>query len=604
MTGNVRWIILFVSLLLVSRVVFADTRAELSSNTAAIDEEIVLSLTSDLELPDDLQLPTVDGLVIQQGSRSNEVSIIQGKVSKKVRRDFHISTSKPGKYVIPSFAIQSGSDTHTVRSIELTFTDQPQGPGHGNAGPHGDTRPNITVDRSVTPQQSPIFVGQAFILTTSVTHKVQLSKANLEGNLPSTLRRIASKETEPSPDVTQVHEALVASSTGSLALAPARLQAGIMVRAQRRGGRGNWLDEMFGHPFLSQPTRIIPTHAESPPLKIQVLPLPPRPNDARDPGPILVGRLEGTASLSQTQLRVGDTANLTINLSLDGGEVSTLQRWAPAVPPHVKVYTSKPTFENEVVIDGTEAQDHRFNSRAVLEYALVPTQAGTITFDPIILPFFDPWEERYTVLALSLPPLLVDGADPASSVPNRDEAPTPSTRTDTTRDAVRTQGEDILGPKSTTSVSSPWLDLAVALRGMMLAGAGVLAVLVARIIQRHRSRAGRRPRRDVALRRLKQSLVGAKSCEEALAAFRTYLSDRVPGLGRNLTLRDLETVLQRLAPSSVAEVLSLAKRVELELYGGNGAPAQANPHQQPQSVSVACTVLLSAAKEVDRRCER
>ncbi|MCE0484164.1 MAG: BatD family protein [Methylacidiphilales bacterium] len=100
---------------------------------ANVGDEVTVTFTiqgvrTDMNFPD-IQFPKVAGLQVLGTSQATNITIVNGSFTGSISESFHISASRPGNYVIPSFDISTpdGGVLHT-QPINLHILDNSNAP--------------------------------------------------------------------------------------------------------------------------------------------------------------------------------------------------------------------------------------------------------------------------------------------------------------------------------------------------------------------------------------------------------------------------------------------------------------------------------------------
>jgi hypothetical protein len=130
-------------------------------------------------------------------------------------------------------------------------------------------------------------------------------------------------------------------------------------------------------------------HRRTRPVAVRVKPLPPGgPAGVRAEQ---VGRWRLTAEAPQTETEVGQP--VTVRLVLEGeGNVRNVPVPRLQAPPAFRTFEPSST-------ESLSAPGNRVGGRRVVEYLLMPLQAGTFTLPALALPYFEPESGRYETAA-------------------------------------------------------------------------------------------------------------------------------------------------------------------------------------------------------------
>jgi hypothetical protein len=265
--------------------------------------------------------------------------------------------------------------------------------------------------------------------------------------------------------VTEVYFLLTPLEAGAAVIEPARLQVGVVKPDQRR--RRSPFDDFFNDTIF-RPGQVIIRQLRAEALELQIRPLPPLDSDRHFSG--LVGQFELAAEMEKTELRVGDSATLTVALK---GRGNLMDAAAPRLQhgDDFKAYDDSPQEEITTGRNGT-------GGRKLFRTALVPIKAGRFQLPPVELTYFDTQTASYQTLRAKIPELLVQ---PSEAAPAEPVIIAPQRLPDIKK-RVQFTGRDILPPKETLDAlrSERLLDLK---RFMLLLALPVLAYGIAATIQ-------------------------------------------------------------------------------------------------------------------------
>jgi hypothetical protein len=131
-----------------------------------------------------------------------------------------------------------------------------------------------------------------------------------------------------------------------------------------------------------------PAVFQAQPLKVTVKALPA--SDGKFPFSGLVGSFQIQAELDNADLKVGDSATLSLTIK-GSGNIMDAQAPAVRVPESFKIYEDTPEEEIQVGRNG-------FSGQKVFRLALVPITEGRYTLPPVELKYFDAASARYETI--------------------------------------------------------------------------------------------------------------------------------------------------------------------------------------------------------------
>jgi hypothetical protein len=377
--------------------------------------------------------PITDFKVLSRNT-SSSVQIINGRFTKEVTYNFVLMHLKQGNLIIPPLTVTVDGRPYQTEPITVSVSDRTPG---SSAGSSQDKEVWVTADLS----DSTPFVGQQIAYTFRMHDAVKVNDAKVQ---PPEFTGFSAKKIEDRKSyrkvingrehiVTEVYYVLTPLAKGPLTIDPAVLHVGI-VRQNRRRSRSPF-DNFFNRGVVEP--RVLQTE----PLEISVRPLPPVPPPQAFSG--LVGRFDLTAEMESSDLKVGDSATLTITIEGEGN-IMDAQPPELELPTSFKSYADNP--EEEINLDrmGTKG-------KKVFRIALVPVEPGTYSLPPIDVVYFDVEEEAYRTLHTEVPVIHVAAADPSGTQPlTATPGPLPLQKK-----KVAFTGRDILPPKESLAAIQP-----------------------------------------------------------------------------------------------------------------------------------------------------
>jgi hypothetical protein len=355
----------------------ASVRAVVDRNQATVGESIAMQVTiEDGKGTIDLSRIT-DFKTISRGT-SSSFKMINGRTSRELIHNYVLIPLKAGNLTIPAIPVTIDGQTHYTAPIRIMVSEEP---------PVDSGKRDVYVTAAVS-EASP-WIGQQIAYTFRLFNAVQVAEAKFQApafdgfNAEELEDRNSYRTVINGREfiVTEVTFILVPVKTGTLAIEPAVLQAGLLQR-NRRQRPFSGMDAFFGRTELT--TRVL----ETDPIAVQVRALPTPPPGTPFSG--LVGQFEISASLEKTDVRVGDSSTLAVTIS---GSGNIMDAPAPAIPApnEFKVYADNPEVQVQLGTDG-------YTGSKTFRTALVPVQPGKYHIDPIVWSYFDTGTGGYRTL--------------------------------------------------------------------------------------------------------------------------------------------------------------------------------------------------------------
>jgi hypothetical protein len=373
----------------------AGVQASLDRNQVQLGETVTLNLQVEgggLAQAPDLSALAADFDVLGSSS-STSVSIVNGQRSARFTVGIALRPRHVGQLVIPPLDF-AGSRT---QPLTLTVT-APDPAAAANAG-----KP-VFLEASAEPGH--VRVGQQLLFTVRLYLAGTLSNGSLsEPQLPGVDARRLGDDLDydvvrggRSYHVIERRYALIPQQAGALQLPSVNFQ-------------GELIDPADPDSFFAMGT---PTSAASPPVTIQVDPVPPHwGSSAWLPARALSLTLDGLPA--DGKVRVGQPLDLVMTLQATGLPYEALPALSLPDLDGATVYPDKP-------VTGTRNDGHWLIGRRQQTFAVVPGRAGTLTLPAITLKWWNVQtgqaeEARIPAHVLTVLPGAAGGSAPAAPAP-------------------------------------------------------------------------------------------------------------------------------------------------------------------------------------------
>ncbi|BBO90312.1 hypothetical protein DSCOOX_34920 [Desulfosarcina ovata subsp. ovata] len=521
----------------------ASVRAVVDRNQATVGESIRLQVS--IEGGDgEVDLSGLsDFKTISRGSTSS-FQMINGRTSRQLIHSYALVPLAAGSLTIPAIPVTIDGKVHYTAPIRITVSKEP---------PAESGRRDVYVTAEVS--QAAPWVGQQIVYTFRLFNAVQIADAKFQA--PS-FDGFHAEEIEDRQShrtvingrefiVTEVTFILVPVKTGTLTIAPAVLQVGLMQRSRRpRPFAG--MDAFFGRGEMT--TRVL----QSDPVTVQVRDLPVRPPGMDFSG--LVGHFDIKASLDQSEVKVGDSTTLSVTVSGSGNIMDCAPPAVPA-PSEFKTYADNP--EETVQKDASG-----YSGSKTFRTALVPVKAGQYRIAPIRLTYFDVAEGAYRTL--STPPSDIQVRPSATASTDIDVFRAAPDQPQSLKKQVEFTGRDILPLKTGLEALQTRRSMSPLIFGMLL-GLPMIGFFVTRTALRmmQKDESPGRIMADRARQALKAAAAGDITDTDFLSALYRALVSAILGrqgaMGTSLTWSEARTRLTEIGWDS-ADAESAARLLE------------------------------------------
>jgi hypothetical protein len=371
-------------------------------------------------------VPPQANLAIRYVGPSTEVSIVNGRATRRIEHRYAISASKPGAYVIGPITIRQGGALKEVGSVRLEVL------GSGAVG--GPTEgENTELSLALAAPRTEVYLHEHIPLTLALrvgqvrVADLQYPQIGGDGFSIEKLSEPAQRQEQVGGGAVQVVEfatTLTPLRAGALAVGPATMRLNILQRERRQ-------DRFFG--FFGETRRATELRAE--PLTLTVLPLPEAGKPASFSG--AVGQFQWDVRAAPLDPRAGDPVTVTTTIRGEGN-LDTLSPPAIAERDALRVYPVQPAT-------GTVPPGSR-----VFEQVVIPGSAGEVTLPPLPLSYFDPGARTYRTIT---PAAIVLRVQPG--VAARVETPVPTAQPATPAGTETPLGQDIVFLKDSPGTLLP-----------------------------------------------------------------------------------------------------------------------------------------------------
>ncbi|MBF0277693.1 MAG: protein BatD [SAR324 cluster bacterium] len=384
-----RWLVLFwVWLCFVPPLSAVEFSAHVDKTKGSIEDQFLLTLVikgvTNYSLSRDITIPDFK---VNFQNQSSQSQWINGKGSTQMSHRYVLFPLKTGKLTIPAFSTSVDGKEYRTQSIVLEVSDAADIPVQNKPA---FVRSFLSSEQSY-PNQQVLYTFELFI-------RKGLKVANIRFEHPDFSDfHVKELENEGRPvdrniggqvfESYTVRYALSPRKQGKIQIPPATLH-GVQAVQQR-------LNAFFNNPLFASQGKPFQLRTEA--LELTVLPFPAKDRPQSFYG--LVGNYKIQATLSQSEIKTGDSATVKITVS-GPGRAESIQKPKFQLDKTVKIYEDQPSYQ-------TEFKGSQQIGKAIFTMAIVPSQAGIKTFPPVSVTFFNPESRSFETLHASLPPLKV-----------------------------------------------------------------------------------------------------------------------------------------------------------------------------------------------------
>ncbi|MCL2485461.1 MAG: BatD family protein [Endomicrobia bacterium] len=367
--------------------------ASVNRNTIALNESLVLSLTvsGDVSNLPDPMMGTNPNFNIYSSGKSQNRSIINGKVSGSVTHNYTLSPKTIGKFTIPPVTISYNGKTYSTQPIQVEVTaaksvqsvQAPQPQQNNNAR---------------QPQQTQNRQGNAFVkASTNKTTVFENEKVIFRFSFYTNMDLVSNPEYTP-PDfagfwndgsqpknryetidgvnysVTEVETILYPIGSGTKTISPARLRVAFM-DFSAPSNMGGFFDFFMNMGIGQKQVKELTTD----PIKITVLPLPLENRPADFSG--AVGDFKIKAVSDKTEAKTNDPITITVTVS-GAGNFRSVTKLDFDLDSGFRKY--------DTIVSNTADNMKEFKT------IIVPLTPGEKVIPPVRLSFFNPSTKKFT----------------------------------------------------------------------------------------------------------------------------------------------------------------------------------------------------------------
>jgi hypothetical protein len=436
------------------------------------------------------ELPKLPNFRSYSQGRSQEITIINGKMDSRNVFSYVLIPTLSGKHVLGQLDVRIGSKVYKTGVLEIEVDEASKG-----STAAGQTSPRSAVvppaPRSLPPEylageevfvrawvdKEDVYINEPIYLTYTVYTRVNATFRGFETEPTTTGFWVE----EFPPQLSQNRQekdiggyryvvadvrvmALFPTEPGKIFIDPGDLKVDVEIMRRDRNFDSFQSNDIFGWRRNRMPRftrQVVPRTLSTSRIEINVKPFPRK--DKPDNFNGAVGRYQMEADVDRHQVEEGEPITLKFTISGEGN-LSTLQ--LPKVPDleYFKSYDASNAVnlkKDRLVVEGEKIQ----------EVVLIPKKAGAFTVPALEFSYFVPGLKKFKMIKTK--PIIL------SVKPSTDETPPPLTLgPKVPSQPVALMGEDIRFVKPLPGVPMKILEPMILKKGYLYANAGVLALSI------------------------------------------------------------------------------------------------------------------------------
>ncbi|MFA6433082.1 MAG: BatD family protein [Elusimicrobiales bacterium] len=381
--------------------------AETDKKSVEINDSLYLTVTvlGDSASVPEPELPRMDNFNVYSSGRSQNISIVNGRINTSVAFTYILSPRFLGKQKIPSIPVFNGKEKYATQEIEIEVVKsaaqasrQQGAPGRRAAG---RTRAADGGPAAMRPEDALYLTAETDKKTAYPNEQVNLTirfytAVPLTSNpqyLPPQFKNLLAEDLPPVRNgetvikgaryaYSEIKTALFGLEEGPAAVGPASVIAQVHAESEM-----DPFDPGFFQKFFSGAGQGETRQVKSNSAALKILPLPEgAPASFRG----AVGNFTLSAGLSPREAKTGEALNLSVTVT-GTGNLKTLTAPKPPEMPDFKVYDTMSSLD-------ISKKNDIIGGKKVFTTILIPRTEGRRTIPQIKFSFFDPQAGAYREL--------------------------------------------------------------------------------------------------------------------------------------------------------------------------------------------------------------
>lgn len=409
-------IILFFILGIASKLSAETFKATVDRDVVEVGDRIVLTYTIDGD-GSNFRAPRFNDFRIVGGpSQSNNIQIINGKMSRQFSVTFVLEATKEGKFTLPAATISSNGKDLTSNTVQVAVLkpsqaklDQMKKEKEQNQNLEAQAKDIINKNLKVTVNvdKTTAYVGEPIVATYKIYLHPQLNVLQLTNDKTPQLNGFWNQDIDLGEIKYGLEEVngttyrtatikkviLFPQQSGNLIVdsysfnTTVRLQIQNQKRQRSRDPFADFFDDFFSDPFFNNSYKDFTTIVKSPTIEIKVKPLP---SSAPSTFTNAVGSFTVNSWLDKTQTKTGEAVTYKIKIS-GQGNLKLLSAPQLNLPTSLEVYEPK-------TIDNTKITQSNIVGDIIYEYVIIPQTPGDYKIPSYQFTYFDLASKQYKTL--------------------------------------------------------------------------------------------------------------------------------------------------------------------------------------------------------------
>jgi len=382
--------------------------ASANTTTAAEGEQCQVTFTlsgGNLKSYSDFRQPNLnaDFLTLMGPSTSQQMSIINGKVSASIGWTYVLQPRNKGTYTISPASISYDGKTLKTNPIKITVVTGSQKQGQTQKGNSSGGGEKVDVGAEFMlksiPDKREVYVGEPVRVTYKLYSRLEFQLENIV-KIPRSVgfwseELEAPKQLQPQIEVLNGRQyqtfivrkmAYFPTQSGNLNIEPFEISSIVQVRVKRQTGN-SIRDRFFSDPFFDSYKNVRYTLSTDK-LGITVKPLPEKGKPESFAG--AVGRYSMDAAIDNYSPKANETVTLKVKIA-GSGNLKLLNEPKITVPSGVDAYPPN-------IVDDFAAESGSLSGTKTFEYILIPRFAGQVTVPPVEFSYYDLEKKQYVTL--------------------------------------------------------------------------------------------------------------------------------------------------------------------------------------------------------------